>query len=72
MAYKKDGQTRHSLKERYEFHKTAADIGIDSNGERLSLSQRVRHANKAIRLHNRLNRFMKVRDVVKKEPKNKK
>lgn len=69
MAYQRDGKERHSLKERYEFHKRAADKGIDSNGEKLTWTQRVRHAQKAVRLHNRLDRFMKTREFVQQEPK---
>ena len=59
MAYMKDGVLRHTLKEKIAYHTECANTGVNkSTGEKLSTTQRVRHANRATKCVNKLNRFM--------------
>ena len=67
MSFDQNGQKRFSLKERYAYHKQIADSGQDLGGNAVSTVTRIRHANSAIKLHNRLNRFMKTREFVQNE-----
>ena len=51
---------KYSLKERYAYHKEIADSGKMPDGSRVGLTTRVRHAQRANGVLNRLNTFMKV------------
>lgn len=60
MAYTNaKGAKQYTMKEKIAYHTKLANNGYDSNGEKLTLTQRVRHANCATRQVNKLNRFMK-------------
>jgi len=53
-------EEKYSDKEKYEYHKSCADKGINPvTGEKLTLTQKIRHANLAEKYRKRLNRFMK-------------
>lgn len=57
-------QRNYTLKERYNYHKNIADTGKKADGTKVGLTSRVRHANSAIKLGNKLNRFMGAVDIV--------
>lgn len=60
MAYKNaKGVKQYTMKEKIAYHKDCADRGVNQHGEKLTMTQRVRHANCATRQVNKLNRFMK-------------
>lgn len=60
MSYIKNGKKQYALKEKIDFHTQCANKGVNvSSGEKLTTTQRVRHANRATACVNQLNRFMK-------------
>lgn len=66
---KKEFEKRYSDRERYNYHKEIANAGKMPNGDKLTLMQRVSHANKADAIYKRMNTFMKGVEFVKKDKK---
>ena len=58
-----------TLKEKYAYHKDIADTGKMPDGTRVGLTTRIRHANSAIKVHNRLDRFMHIASICGKKKK---
>lgn len=48
----------YTLKEKYNYHKSLADNGVDSDGTILSFSQKAYHANRAYEILKKQNAFM--------------
>ncbi len=60
MSYIKNGVKRYTLREKISYHTECANSGVNKNtGEKLTTTQRVRHANSATRCVNKLDKFMK-------------
>ena len=60
MAYinKRTGEKKYTLKEKIKYHTAIANSG-KKKGKPIPLTTRVRHANRATKCVNKLNRFMK-------------